>query len=53
MRPEVRMARYIEVLERYCAGRLGCGEAGGGGPDRVRRRAIPDTLLRFHGEALP
>jgi transposase len=27
MRPEVRMARYIEGLERYRAGRLSCGEA--------------------------
>src|ERR1700731_551554 len=27
MRPEVRMARYIEGLERYRAGRLSCEEA--------------------------
>jgi hypothetical protein len=27
MRPEVRMARYIEGLERYRTGRLSCGEA--------------------------
>ena len=27
MRPEVRMARYIEGLECYRAGRLSCGEA--------------------------
>src|SRR6516162_9521231 len=27
MRPELRMARYIEGLERYRAGRLSCEEA--------------------------
>src|ERR1700746_1166083 len=27
MRPEVRMARYIEGLERYRGGRLSCAEA--------------------------
>src|SRR5438105_15327007 len=27
MRPEVRMARYVEALERYRGGRLSCMEA--------------------------
>src|ERR1700730_17587105 len=27
MRPEVRMARYVEALERYRGGRLSCVEA--------------------------
>src|ERR1700757_2269754 len=27
MRPEVRMARYVEALERYLGGRLSCVEA--------------------------
>src|SRR5260370_28053815 len=27
MRPEVRMARYLEALERYRGGRLSCVEA--------------------------
>src|SRR5262252_6474422 len=35
------------------AARPRIGAARGGGPDRVRRRAVPDTLLGFHGEALP
>src|SRR5882724_7188912 len=31
----------------------GIGAAGGGGPDRVCGRAIPDAVLGFHGEAFP
>src|SRR5215468_1294016 len=34
-------------------GRVDRSAARGGGPDRVRRRAIPDTLLGFQSEALP